>query len=109
MRYTVEELERMVELVNEYNSSLYVFRCIPMEDIGEYLEGIDAEQVLKMAHFGEFSIMDDYFYVDNQNNNLFSFNEENKKELFKNGEDEIFHTYYDLAYEGKIKDEFDLI
>ena len=101
-KYTVKQLQEMVQEVNGWDGSLEEFEYYEMEQMDELLHGVEVLEILRMAHFGEFNWSDDYFTI-NAYGNLDSINEfEFEKELTDN-EDEIIETYNELVESGKIE------
>ena len=104
-KYTVEQLQEMLQEVNSYDSSLDSYEYWDMEQIDDLFCDTKPSEILRMAHFGEFNWSDDYFTI-NAYGNLDSINEfEFEKELTDN-EDEIIETYNDLVESGNIEDIF---
>ena len=101
-KYTVEQLQEMLQEVNGWDSSLKDYDYMEMEQLDEMLNGVEPTEVLRMAHFGEFNWNDDYFTI-NRYGNLESISEfEFKKELEDN-HDEIVERYSQLVESGEIE------
>ena len=101
-KYTVEQLQEMLQEVNGWDSSLEDYNYMEMEQLDEMLNGVEPIEILRMAHFGEFNWNDDYFTI-NGYGNLESISEfEFKKELEDN-HDEIVERYSQLVESGEIE------
>lgn len=102
-KYTVEQLEEMVQEVNSWDGSLEDFEYYAMEQIDDLLHGVEPLELLRMAHFGDFNWNDDYFTV-NVYGNLDSIKEFEFEEELKDNQDEIIEHYNELVEAGDIED-----
>lgn len=100
-KYTIEELKEMVQEVNSYDGSLEEFEYYEMEQINDLFHDVEPLEILRMAHFGEFSWNDDYF-TGNVYGNLDSINESEFEEELTDNEDEIVERYNELLEAGDI-------
>ena len=102
-KYTVEQLKEMVQKVNSWDGSLGDYDYMEMGQLDEMLNSVEPTEVLRMAHFGEFNWLDDYFTI-NDYGNLDSINKFEFEEELKDNHDEIAERYNDLIESGEIED-----
>lgn len=104
-KYTVEQLQEMLQEVNSYDGSLDSYEYWDMEQINDLFHDAEPLEVLRMAHFGDFNWNDDYFTV-NAYGNLESINSFEFEELVEDIQDEIIEHYNELVEEGSIAELF---
>ena len=103
-KYTVEQLQEMVQEVNGWDGSLEEYEYEEMEFLN-YAFDVEPLELLRMAHFGNFNWNDDYFTI-NVYGNLDSINEfEFERKLIDNSK-EIIMVYNDLVESGDIEELF---
>ena len=104
-KYTVEQLQEMVQEVNSWDGSLEYYEYWDMEQLDDLFHGVKPTEILRMAHFGDFNWNDDYFTI-NAYGNLDSYRRLHVITELKDNQDKIIAHYNELVESGEIEELF---
>lgn len=65
---TVEQLQLLTNDINSFNGDLEHLAVYDMDDFEEITYGIESHQLMRMAYFGSFNPMDNYFAFNGYGN-----------------------------------------